>query len=433
MTRDIVNSTKHYRSTNKTYDLVKGTVQNWRDGNNWAITRYRYRDDAISTLPYPGGGYHAPTSYKTFKYEMDSSNNTDDVYYRWGYDNSCQHLAHNSVTKTTNYPPVYLLGRGFGTHLLLPYSIIPAIPPTLEAQVMDSLNKLVQQNGWALSQTMGELPETVALLLLVCRRLARSIYLFRKGFLKESLEAISEDVVGNLKTVSRKAKPTPFRDGASLILEIQYGWKPLMNDIYELANAVENGFKQPISLPITVRKEQPFDLSETFSDGMKIFSRTGKGKYVAKAGIKAYVTNEALAQLGSHGLTNPAALAWELFPLSFVINWFIPIGNFLSGISTHIGYEFRDGYYTKYVEWESELSGKSPISEPFCSGKYRRQYGAGAAGWLHDFKYSHRESLVCFERQFLPFPPPPVPYWNPDLNLSKVESIVTLLVSFGKY
>lgn len=204
-----------------------------------------------------------------------------------------------------------------------------------------------------------------------------------------------------------------------------------MSEIHSLATAVEDGLNQPISKPITVRQELDFTLSEEFSDGdYKPFVRTGHGRYVVKAGIKAHVTNDTLAQLGSHGLLNPAALAWELFPVSFVIDWFVPIGDFLGGLSTHFGMEFRDGYMTKYVEWSSTLTGTVVDPTLHCSnGAYDFHRVAGIGGNLYGQSYGHTEWLECFERQLMPFPPPPVPYWDPQLNLSKVSSILTLLTA----
>jgi hypothetical protein len=41
----------------------------------------------------------------------------------------------------------------------------------------------------------------------------------------------------------------------------------------------------------------------------------------------------------SLGLTNPALVAWELVPFSFVVDWALPIGDWLSSLDAMLGYD----------------------------------------------------------------------------------------------
>lgn len=43
------------------------------------------------------------------------------------------------------------------------------------------------------------------------------------------------------------------------------------------------------------------------------------------------------------GISNPALLAWELLPWSFVIDWFIPVGDYLESLSAFDGFTFSGG------------------------------------------------------------------------------------------
>jgi hypothetical protein len=43
------------------------------------------------------------------------------------------------------------------------------------------------------------------------------------------------------------------------------------------------------------------------------------------------------------GLTNPPQLAWELIPFSFVFDWLLPIGDWLSSLDATVGLRFSDG------------------------------------------------------------------------------------------
>lgn len=51
------------------------------------------------------------------------------------------------------------------------------------------------------------------------------------------------------------------------------------------------------------------------------------------------VDNEILRTLSQLSLTNPLEVAWELVPFSFVVDWMLPIGDYLSNMSALHGIE----------------------------------------------------------------------------------------------
>jgi len=57
-----------------------------------------------------------------------------------------------------------------------------------------------------------------------------------------------------------------------------------------------------------------------------------------------------LAYMDSIGLVNPAAILWELVPYSFVVDWIVPIGQFLENISAGVGLRFLSGYRTEWTK-----------------------------------------------------------------------------------
>lgn len=88
------------------------------------------------------------------------------------------------------------------------------------------------------------------------------------------------------------------------------------------------------------------------------------------------ISNPQLSQLQQLGLTNPALVAWELVPFSFVFDWFISVGQYLQGITALHGvtilkamqsYEEHvvggsvesfpgyNGFYDNYLPWDGLL------------------------------------------------------------------------------
>ena len=59
------------------------------------------------------------------------------------------------------------------------------------------------------------------------------------------------------------------------------------------------------------------------------------------------VTNPKLAELSSLGLVNPLEIVWETTRYSFVVDWFLPIGPWLSALTADVGLSFVTGSQTK--------------------------------------------------------------------------------------
>jgi hypothetical protein len=49
------------------------------------------------------------------------------------------------------------------------------------------------------------------------------------------------------------------------------------------------------------------------------------------------------------GFNNPINLLWEIIPYSFVVDWFLPIGQYLEGLTNFQGLTFIDGCETRFT------------------------------------------------------------------------------------
>lgn len=106
-------------------------------------------------------------------------------------------------------------------------------------------------------------------------------------------------------------------------LELQYGWLPLLNDAHEGAVFLAHHFAYPIQHVVRV-SSQKIHAVKTLNPGT---SPIGGRSYTRKS-IKAILKEKDVISLA--GLTDPLSVAWELAPYSLVLDWFIPIGNYLS-------------------------------------------------------------------------------------------------------
>lgn len=116
---------------------------------------------------------------------------------------------------------------------------------------------------------------------------------------------------------------------ADLRLELVYGWKPFLQDIYGLVNMPDIIQSQRIKVPYG----RPFSYSKTFGseneNGVPWGTEISSGKVSAVCIMDVELNDAFIASASRLGLSNPAVTAWEIVPWSFVIDWFIPIGDYL--------------------------------------------------------------------------------------------------------
>lgn len=117
-------------------------------------------------------------------------------------------------------------------------------------------------------------------------------------------------------------------DVAERWLELQYGIIPLLKDVYGAAEFLAHHLNVPLRQRVVVRRTI-YGTMHTASPLNVMYTRR---QCLRRLQIIAYITEKDVAQLA--GLTNPASVAHELMPLSFVLDWFIPIGSWLAARGT---------------------------------------------------------------------------------------------------
>lgn len=155
---------------------------------------------------------------------------------------------------------------------------------------------------------------------------------------------------------NRKAAPIG-KNFAGLWLEMQYGWKPLLSDVYGSAEALAS--RDRSDWRVTAKG------FKTVRDSGYRFIQTGYGNagYFGSARsvkramtrIDAIPANGALISLASLGVTNPLLIAWERVPFSFVVDWIYPVGNWLNTLDSQLGYRdiTSSTSYLLKVDWQA--------------------------------------------------------------------------------
>lgn len=135
------------------------------------------------------------------------------------------------------------------------------------------------------------------------------------------------------------------RDASGMFLEMHFGWEPLIKDIYSAIEILESPYKYVVGEGkggSNYTKIQPNDYYK-WSQNMTITWKVRMGAFLT-------VTNPNLSKASQLGLINPATVAWELIPWSFLVDWFVPVSQFLGSSTDFVGLTLRDPYTTIYGE-----------------------------------------------------------------------------------
>jgi hypothetical protein len=305
----------------------------------------------------------------------------------------------------------------------------PAVTAALKAKVENKLRLALKAQTVNLAQAYAERKQTARLIETTIKRLVAAFRFLRQKKLDEALGVLGAGPPSRrrrkrIMTIwyGPKGKPSgppkdEFRNGASVWLEIQYGWRPLLNDIYESAQAIVNAADQSPRKVRTSVSSTFYNVSDTQwtpgnLDRISIVERNVLSIF-GKATVW-YSTPEVPRTLLQLGFTNPAYLAWELTPFSFVVDWFIPIGNAINAFDATLGLTFDKGCYSQKINAS------------------RRSTGSGRRSPTHTTQgtSSTFRQFIDFSRsKYSSFPTTNFPSFKNPLGLDHVLNAIALLIT----
>lgn len=160
-------------------------------------------------------------------------------------------------------------------------------------------------------------------------------------------------LVSPLKTVGTLMKNASKRGGGKRFLlgevpdaylAFQFGVKPLMQDVYAAAQI----WNSPKFKGVPIMGHASLTYPYAVIRGSNAWSYNETYKVAVKRVCTISIRNPNLASLQQWGLLNPAVVAWDMLPFSFVLDWFVPIGSWLSSFTDFAGIDVDDPYCTRF-------------------------------------------------------------------------------------
>jgi hypothetical protein len=219
------------------------------------------------------------------------------------------------------------------------------------------------------------------------------------------------------------------KDIANGYLQWKYGWKPLMSDIFDAANESINLSVNFIT-KVKARARMPLrgNLSSvsypTVGSCPNVpFVRTLTGGWKQSAFQRCEIgvclgLPQKVHDIARWSSLNPASIAWELMPYSFVVDWFVDIGSYLRNFETGLLYNslFKYGYVSHTYRFYSQDECESFTSHD--DGTFiHKVVGVMASQYQAQF----------FRSKLAAYPLPYRPTFKADLGSGQLLSAAALL------
>lgn len=248
-----------------------------------------------------------------------------------------------------------------------------------------------------------------------------------RGSIDLSIDLFQAGQTARMFTVTENARmfAQTFRGWRGLIkgiadarLQFAYGWKPLASTIYECADEMQNMVLSPY-LEVKVRASEVLHSSvEKFTfqyQGDAYGPCRRSGRYLAELSVMLETRDHDIAKWTS---LNPASIAWELVPYSFVVDWVFDVGSYLRNLETSLLYanRFVRGYRSEGVFFDAEWS-TDTIRKSGSWPTYTYTTRANAS-----FRYRN------FTRSILSsYPGPRLPSFEVDLGTGRLFNLAALI------
>lgn len=200
-----------------------------------------------------------------------------------------------------------------------------------------------------------------------------------------------------------------------------YGVAPLVSDLYDSVEALVLRLDHPVRRRYFVRNkiQQSKEVASAHGNGpMTIYASIKQSQHVT-----AYIEFDLeKAALFNYGFGNPIELGWEVIPYSFVIDWMIPIGDYLASLDA-----LRAVDTIRVARVEKVAYDHNAILEAQnYFGTWYNSYTYGC--YPATRKYRSHERIVSHS-----IPLPALPKWSPSSSYkAAVNGLALLWQTFGQ-
>lgn len=222
----------------------------------------------------------------------------------------------------------FLIARDHGFAKLSTPPLIARYEPTAKNKALSRFRGKIYKGNAALGVTLGSYSQS------------RDMVVDRYRTLNGDITRRSSELADHLARGRFKHGAKAF---AGTHLEVIFGWQPLFSDIYAATTTVIQGAEHQQA--VTGRASTDVDfLSHTGNVARTI------GTLSCTVSSIVTVTNRNKWLAERAGLLNPATVAWDLVPWSFLVNMFVNVNTLVNQVTDYSGLTFDNESYTRTTE-----------------------------------------------------------------------------------
>lgn len=220
------------------------------------------------------------------------------------------------------------------------------------ARAYDRLRSSILPDSASLGMTITSWRESLNMVSGRCNQISGLVRALRDGDISAQRQIrLRAKAMGRLPR-----KPPPLsrakRSGKQLsssVLEWNFGWAPLLQDINDAIAVLAS---PPPGWTARASASESLDRIVLTGD---TYSRVGiSGTVTVRLRADVRITNPYVLSLNQLGLLNPASIAFDRIPLSFLLNWALPVQQFLESFTAFAGLELSNvsrTYFWKISDW----------------------------------------------------------------------------------
>jgi hypothetical protein len=235
--------------------------------------------------------------------------------------------------------------------------------PSLDQAFNDAkikINKKIRNSEFSLGVTLVEAGKTASLVTGTATKLTQSVLALKRGQIDKAFR-----IWGGRpppRHVQRKLRnrvlyPRHYGDTVlNVHMELSYGWRPLLGDVFNAANAaalLSHERNDDIIIHAgSESKDTYFNQvsgNEYYRGYPLPWTRSNDWRWKAKCHLAYRIRVNESRPSSILGLDNPAFVAWESLPGSFVADWFVPIGEWLQNRTIPTGVHLADSCRSNVV------------------------------------------------------------------------------------
>lgn len=287
--------------------------------------RMRRRRYLLATTGQSSDGWRDPTPYGSYKVTCRLSPYNYRVRVAngqyWQRSGPYHHYPETRMWAGFHHASMHIPGAGFTSVYR------PIVNQDIKDRAYTEALTKVAQRKLTLTTEVAELGKSIDTLVERFRKLVAALILIKRGKFKQAWQTFGV---------------RSYRSAGETWLEWQYGWKPLISSIDDALKLVDRGFDERPTFHVTRTVRSPFHMP-----GYKYF----RGEMGCKVRFDFQVNDVRPRRASQLGINDSSVIetGWELLPFSFVVDWIVPVGNFIQALGATNGLRYKGGSSTHWT------------------------------------------------------------------------------------